>query len=404
MNETATPGAPTPPAATTPTAAAAPPAAATGKRRGILLIITSVFLLAGIGWFLFWFLVLSRRETTDDAYVSGNLVTISPQMAGTVTAVLADDTQRVQVGQELVRLDPTDAQVALAQAAAALGQTVRQIAQQDATASQRDAEVTRSQVELAQAQSDLERRAGLIGAQAIAPEELAHAQASVELARASLAAAQRDAAAAHALVGRTPVAQQPAVLQSRASYQQAWVNARRASIVAPISGMIAQRSVQLGQRIAAGQALMTVIPLQDLWVDANFKEGQLGALRIGQPAELRTEVYGSDFVFHGRVAGVAAGTGAAFSLLPPQNASGNWIKVVQRLPVRIALDPAELRDHPLRVGLTVDVSVRTVDRSGPVLAPLAGAQSATSTDIYSADFADAARQADALIAAAMARP
>jgi membrane fusion protein (multidrug efflux system) len=375
-----------------------------GRRRGILLIITGVFVLLGIGFFLFWSLVLSRRETTDDAYVSGNLVTISAQISGTVTAVLADDTQRVQVGQELVRLDPTDTEVALAQAAAALGQTVRQTQQQSATAAQRDAEVTHGQVELAQAQADLDRRSGLLAAQAIAPEEYAHAQASVDLARASLAAAQRDAAAAHAVIGRTPIAQQPAVLQAKASYEQAWVNSRRTTIVAPISGYIAQRSVQLGQRIAAGQSLMTVIPLQDLWVDANFKEGQLRQLRIGQPATLRTEIYGGDFVFHGHVVGVSAGTGSAFSLLPAQNASGNWIKVVQRLPVRIALDPEELREHPLRIGLTTDVAVTTVDRSGPVLAPVAGPQSAASTDIYAGDFAAAARQADALISAAMAQP
>lgn len=394
MNDSATPTAPSAPAA-------APPG---NRRRGALLIISSVFLLAGIGWFLLWSLVLSRRETTDDAYVSGNLVTISSQVAGTVTAVLADDTQRVQLGQELVRLDTTDAQVALDQAAAALGQTVRQIEQQNATAGQRDAEITRSEVELAQARADLDRRSGLLAAQAIAPEELAHSQASVDLARAALAAAQRDAAAAHAVLGRTPIAQQPTVLQAKASYEQAWVNARRTSIAAPISGEIAQRSVQLGQRIAAGQALMTVIPLKDLWVDANFKEGQLRKLRIGQPAELRTEIYGGEFVFHGHVAGVSAGTGAAFSLLPPQNASGNWIKVVQRLPVRIALDARELDAHPLRIGLTTDVAVSTVDRSGPVLAPVAGAQSAATTDIYAGDFAAAARQADALISAAMAHP
>jgi membrane fusion protein, multidrug efflux system len=382
----------------------ATPAAPGSARRGVLLIITSLFVLLGIGWFLLWSLVLSRRETTDDAYVSGNLVTISSQVAGTVTAVLADDTQRVEVGQALVRLDPTDAEVALGQAAAVLGQTVRQIEQQNATAAQRDAEVTRSAVQLGEAQADLDRRNGLLAAQAIAPEELAHAQASVDLARAALAGAQRDAAAAHALLGRTPIPQQPTVLQAKASYEQAWVNARRTSIASPISGEIAQRSVQLGQRIAAGQALMTVIPLQNLWVDANFKEGQLGHLRIGQPAELRTEIYGGEVVFHGQVVGVSAGTGSAFSLLPPQNASGNWIKVVQRLPVRIALDPRELHAHPLRIGLTVDVAVRTLDRSGPVLAPVAGRESAASTDIYAGDFPEAARQADALISAAMAHP
>ncbi len=392
MNETASPA----------PAAAATPAAPSGRRRRVLLLITAVFVLAALGWLLLWWLVFSRRETTDDAYVSGHLVTIAAQSPGTVTAVLADDTQRVEVGQVLVRLDPTDTQVALGQAAAALGQTVRQIEQQTATAAQLDAQVQHNVLQLALAQSDLERRTGLLAQHAIAPEELAHAQASVELARADLAAAQRQAAAARALIGTTDLAQQPAVLQAKAAYEQAWVNAARATVAAPVSGYIAQRSVQLGQRIAAGQGLMTVIPLQQVWVDANFKESQLGHLRIGQPALVTTEVYGSDVTFHGHVEGVSAGTGSAFSLLPAQNASGNWIKVVQRLPVRIALDPAELQSHPLRIGLTTDVTVDTEDRSGPVLAPRANPQAGANTDIYAGDYAAAARQADALIAAARA--
>ncbi len=373
-----------------------------GKRRGILLAVTLVIVLLAIGWWVLWKLVLSRRETTDDGYVAGNLVAITTQTSGTVIAVLADDTQRVEVGQPLVRLDPTDSQVALSQAAAALSQAVRQIHQQTDTATQFDALISSHELELSSAEADVARRQPLVASRAVAPEELRHAETAVAVARAALLSARRQASAAHAVVDGTDVANQPAVLQAKAAYEQAWVDAQRTTIAAPVSGYIAQRSIQVGQRIAPGQMLMTVIPLGNLWVNANFKESQLGSLRLGQKAEIRSEVYGNDVVFHGRVSGLAAGTGSAFALLPAQNASGNWIKVVQRLPVRIDLDPAELQQHPLRIGLSTDVEVDTVDRSGPMI-PIAGATKMVGdTGIYADLQAQATHQADAIIAAALA--
>jgi membrane fusion protein (multidrug efflux system) len=380
-------------------APAAPAAPSNGKRRIVLTIIGLIFAVIGIGWLILWFLVLSLRETTDDAYVGGNLVTISSQVQGTVIALLADDTQRVQAGQVLVRLEPTDAEVALNQAAAVLAQAVRQVRQQTSTADSYDAEVDSRRHQLALAEADLKRRQPLLADQAIGAEELKHAETTVEVARSALLAAERQAAAAHVLVNGSNVAVQPAVLQAKAAYVQAWVANRRNTIIAPTSGYVAQRTVQVGQRLQPGQTLMTVIPLNALWVDANFKEVQLRHLRIGQPARLRSDLYGGEAIFNGRVIGMAPGTGAAFALLPAQNASGNWIKVVQRVPVRIGLDPDQLQQHPLRIGLSVDVNVDTKDTSGPMLAAAPTNAAVADTNVYVNDLADAQKDADAIIAA-----
>jgi len=362
-----------------------------------------VFALAATGWLLYWYLVLSRRETTDDAYVGGNQVNISAQVAGTVLAVMADNTQLVRAGQPLVRLDPTDLTVALDQASAALAQTVRQIREQTATATQYDAAVDSRRFELQLAQADLDRRAPLLAQQAIAPEELKHAQNAVEVARALLIAAERQAAAAHAVADVGDIAQHPTVLQARAAYVQAAVAARRATVVAPVTGYVALRTVQLGQRVTPGLALMSVIPLGNLWIDANFKEGQLRRLRIGQPAAVSSDLYGGGVLFHGHVAGVSPGTGAAFALLPAQNASGNWIKVIQRVPVRIELDPQELARHPLRIGLSADVDVDTRDQSGTMLATSPASSAVSDTSVYAGDLAAAQSQADTIIRASLER-
>jgi len=337
-----------------------------GKRRRILLLIAVIFIVLGALWAAYWTLVLAKREKTDDAYVNGNKVVISAQISGTVIAVLADDTQLVKAGQVLVKLDPIDAQTALSRAASALAQTVRQVRQQKATAGQYDSEITTRKLELARAEVDLAKREPLIADHAIAGEEVRHAQESVQLARAALIQAERQSSSAHALVDGTPVETNPTVLQAKDTFRDAWITAQRNAVVAPVSGYVGERSVQLGQHIQAGEALMTVIPLHSLWVDANFKEVQLRNLRIGQNAEVRSDLYGGTFVFHGRVQGMSAGTGAAFSLLPPQNASGNWIKVVQRVPVRIRIDDADLVKSPLRVGLSTTVTVDTTSRNGAV--------------------------------------
>ena len=368
-----------------------------GKRRRILLLIAVIFIVFGALWAAYWVLVLDKREKTDDAYINGNRVVISAQVSGTVVAVLADDTQLVNAGQVLVKLDPTDAQTALSRAASALGSAVRQVRQQKATAGQYDSEIETRKLELSRAQIDLAKREPLVADHAIAGEEVRHAEESVHLARAALAQAERQSLSAHALVDGTPVESNPTVLQAKDAYRDAWIAAQRNAVIAPVSGYVAERSVQLGQHIQAGEALMTVIPLHALWVDANFKEVQLRNLRIGQKTEVRSDLYGGSFIFHGHVEGMSAGTGAAFSLLPPQNASGNWIKVVQRVPVRILIDDNDLIKSPLRVGLSATVTVDTTSREGPVLAMQANDKPVGDTQVYTQDLEKANAEADAVV-------
>ena len=368
------------------------------KRRKTLLIMLLVFVLIGVIWFLLWTLVFSRRETTDNAYVGGNQVAISAQVPGTVVAILADDTQHVDAGQVLVRLDSTDASVRLSQARSALAQAVRQVRQQTDSASGSDAAVAARQIDLKKAEADLKRRLPLIAQQAEAPETIQHLRDAVDQARAALTSAQAQASAEHASIEGTDIANNPAVLQARANFRAAWVAAQRNTIVAPVSGYVAERSVQLGSSVAPGQPLMSVVPLHDLWVDANFKENQLRHIRIGQPAKITTDLYGGKVEYHGKVIGLGAGTGSVFSLLPAQNATGNWIKVVQRVPVRIALDDRELDQHQLRVGLSADVTVDISHDQGKVLA--AGpAQPAAETKVYDQIASQADAEADKVIAA-----
>jgi membrane fusion protein (multidrug efflux system) len=369
-----------------------------GRRRRVLVLITAGLLLLGLLWVVYFVLVLERRERTDDAYINGNKVVVSSQVAGTVIAVLADDTQQVRAGQVLVRLDPTDAQVALARAGSSLAETVRRVRQEKATAAQYDSRIETRRIELARARADLAKREPLLAAHAIAPEEVRHARESLALAEAALTEAQREAVASHALVDGSDVENNPAVLQAKAAYRDAWLAAQRNAVLAPVTGYVAERSVQLGARIQPGEALMTVVPLHQLWVDANFKEVQLRNVRIGQPATVRSDLYGGTHVFRGHVAGMSAGTGAAFALLPPQNATGNWIKVVQRVPVRIQIDEADLARAPLRVGLSATVTVDTSDRRGPVLAARPADRPVGVTEVYSADLAAANAEADGIVA------
>jgi membrane fusion protein (multidrug efflux system) len=369
-----------------------------GKRRAILFVIALVFALAGIAWYLLWLFIWSQREVTDDAYVSGNQVIVSAQVPGTVVAVLADDTQRVEAGQALVKLDPTDADVALAKAKSALANAVRQVRQQTEMASQYDAAIAARRLELSRAQADLQRRQPLLADKAIAPEEVAHAREAVDTAKAGLDLATRQSAASHALVDGTDVARNASVMQAKAAFREAWINAERNAIVAPVGGYVAQRSVQVGSRVQPGQPLLTIIPLHDLWVDANFKESQLAHIRIGQPAKVESDLYGGSVEFEGKVVGLGAGTGSSFALLPPQNASGNWIKVVQRVPVRISIDPQQLEKHPLRIGLSTAVRVDTHERSGRMLADAGGGTAVAQTDVYARDIAKADAEADAVVA------
>jgi membrane fusion protein (multidrug efflux system) len=350
------------------------------RRRRALSVVLVVFLLVGLGWIAWWYFESRGHETTDNAYVGGNLVQVTPRVAGTVVAIGADDTDLVEAGQTLVRLDSADAKVALAQAEAQLAQAVRQARVFYAKDTTLVAAVAQRKVDLARAQDDLKRRAPLVASGAVSKEDLQHARDAVAAARAALDTAREQLAASRALTQGVDVRNQPSVLGAAAKVREAYLALERDRIPAPVSGYVAKRSVQVGQRVAPGAPLMAVVPLDNVWVEANFKEVQLRHMRIGQPATLTADLYGSRVEYRGRVAGLAAGTGGAFALLPPQNATGNWIKVVQRLPVRIALDKEQLAAHPLRVGLSMQVNVDVHDASGPQLAkaPVKGPVYATS--------------------------
>jgi membrane fusion protein, multidrug efflux system len=369
------------------------------KRRRVLLIVAGAFVLAGLIWFLLWLFVFSTRQKTDNAYVGGNQVAISAQVPGTVVAILADDTQHVEAGQVLVKLDRTDADTRLAQARSALAQAVRGVRQQTSSATGADAQVVAARLDLKKAEADLKRRLPLIAAQAESPEIVQHLRDGVEQARAAVNAAEAQASAANAAIEGTDVAQNPVVMQARANFRAAWVAAQRNAIYAPVSGYVAERSVQLGNSVQPGQQLMTVVPLHDLWIDANFKESQLRHIRIGQPAKIVSDVYGGDAEYHGKVIGLGAGTGSVFSLLPAQNATGNWIKVVQRVPVRIALDNKELDKHPLRIGLSTDVTVDISNDQGSVLANTSAQQPVAQTDVYEQMASKADAEADRIVRA-----
>lgn len=351
-------------------------------RQRRLVVFALLCLLVIIGYGVYWFLFARYSIFTDNAYVQGNIVQVTPQTGGTVLAINVNDTDTVQAGQPLVKLDPQDTQLALDQSEARLAQTVREVRALfvadkglAALVEARKADLTRSETELARLNADLARRAGLENSGAIAVEELQHLKSALANARAIHAAAQAALSEAQEQQARnatqtdsTQVENHPRVLAAAAQYREAWLNMKRMAIVAPISGTVARRSVQVGQRIASGTPIMAIVSLDQLWVDANFKEAQLRDLRIGQPATLAADVYGSRVDYHGKVVGLGAGTGSVFSLLPAQNATGNWIKIVQRVPVRIALDAKELAEHPLRVGLSMEVTVDTHDSSGSTLA------------------------------------
>ena len=334
------------------------------KRKRLMTLLVGVILVAAVAYGLYYFLDARFHEDTDDAYVNGNVVQITPQVTGTVIAVNADDTQTVKAGQPLVVLDGADARVALQQAEANLAQTVRQVRGLFVNNDQYQAQIAERQADLSRAQDDLRRRLTIAQSGAVSQEEISHARDTVKAALAALDAAEQQLASNRALTSNTTIATHPNVLAAAAKVRDAYLNFARNTLPAPVTGYVAKRSVQVGQRVAPGTPLMAIVPLESVWVDANFKEGQLKHMRIGQPVELTADVYGSSVVYHGKVVGFSAGTGSAFSLLPAQNATGNWIKVVQRLPVRVELDQQELRAHPLRIGLSMQADVDIKNESG----------------------------------------
>jgi len=382
------------------------------NRAVVMALVIGVLLVLGAVWALYWFIVLRGHESTDNAYVQAPVVQITPQLAGTVIEVLADDTDIVKAGEPLVRLDPADAQLALARAEAHLGQTVREVstlyannAAFAASVSLRVSDEARLQIELGRARDDLARRAPLVASGAVGIEDLKHAEAAVEsargalaVARAALQVAREQASSNLALTQGTTVAAHPNVERAATSYREAWLAVQRCEIPAPLSGQIARRTVQVGQRIAAGAPLMSIVPLEQVWVEANFKEGQLRQMRIGQPVRLHADVYGHKVDFDGKVRGLGAGTGAAFALLPAQNATGNWIKVVQRVPVRIEIDPEQLARHPLRVGLSMQVDVDVSDGDGTPLALVVVPERSNSTGVFTVASAQADQRIRDIIA------
>jgi len=383
-SSTATPAAPpaAPAAAQPPPDAAASPVKARSKRKVALVSVALAALLGGAAYALYYFMVLAHYESTDNAYVQGNVVQVTPQVSGTVVAINADDTDFVKAGQSLVKLDPADARMSLDQAEAQLAQTVREVRSLfvnngtwKAQIAAREADVARARDDVQRAQDDVNRRAPLLRTGAVGQEEFNHVTSQLSVAKAAMTAAESATVAAReqlasnqSLTDNLTVEQHPNVLRAAARVREAYLALSRNELVAPVDGYVARRSVQLGQRVQAGAPMLSIVPLSQVWVDANFKESQLRNLRIGQPVTLGADVYGKKVEYHGRVEGLGAGTGAAFALLPAQNATGNWIKVVQRVPVRIALDPNEVEANPLRVGLSMDARVDVAQTGGKVLA------------------------------------
>jgi membrane fusion protein (multidrug efflux system) len=361
---------------------APPPTAAAAPRSRRPLIVLGIIALGLIGWALYYLLVARGRVTTEDAYVNGNLIRLTPQVSGTVVAINADETQFVHHGQVLVQLDRRDAEVALAQSKANLAQTVRDVAQLFAEENRDAALVRTQQVQLQQANEDVTRDRPLLAVHGVSQETLQHEQNTVRGAEAGLQQAQATLASTRAAIAGTTPASHPRVLQAEAALRNAWLALARTQVLAPASGYVVRRAVQLGQQVGPATEMLAIVPVDSMWVDANFKENQLSGLRIGQPASVSADMYGSRVHYHGRVLGITAGTGSALAVLPAQNASGNWIKIVQRLPVRIGLDPQELEQHPLFLGLSTNIDVDVTDQRGAALSRQPAFPVALSTDVY----------------------
>lgn len=337
------------------------------RRRG-LLILTAIVLVGGAAYLAYWLLTARYYEATDDAYVASDIVQITSEVPGTVLGVHVDDTQTIEHGQPLVELDPADARIAVSAAEADLARAVRQVRALYAQADQLRSQINERSTALRQVQQDFERRQSLQSDGAVSGEEIAHARDAILRVRAELDAAKQQLDATLAQIEGTTVATHPEVLAAVAKYHDAALALRRTTITAPVGGVVAKRGVQVGQRVAAGAPLMAIVPLEDVWIEANFKEVQLKDVRVGQPVSVRADLYGDDVEYRGSVVGLSAGSGSAFALLPSQNASGNWIKVVQRLPVRIALNAEDLKAHPLRVGLSMHAKIDMHDTSGALVA------------------------------------
>jgi membrane fusion protein (multidrug efflux system) len=358
------------------------------RRKIAMLTLGAIFLLIGLIWLLYWLIWGRFAIYTDDAYVNGNMVQIMAQVPGTVVAINTDDTQLVMQNQVILKLDPDNTNILLQRAEAALAETVRQVRQIFENAQRAQASLTLRKADLKKAQLDMQRRTKLVGESAVSREEFQHYQTAVKTAQAEYDYALHNLYAMQALVENSHLYTHPLVERAKANFRIAYLNAQRTTVVAPVTGYIAKRSVQVGQQVSVNTPLMAIVPLREVWVDANYKESQLQDLRIGQPVTLSADAY-PDMTFHGKVFGLNVGTGAAFSLLPPQNATGNWIKIVQRLPVRIWLDPEELKKRPLQLGLSMRVTTNIHNINGNMLAQKAEKKPLYTTDVYAQQLAQA---------------
>jgi membrane fusion protein (multidrug efflux system) len=360
------------------------------NRRLWFIILGAAVLVAAVAYGLYWLLYSRYFESTDDAYVAGNVVTITSKENATVLALHADNTQTVTRGQLLIEMDPAIAAVNLQAAQANLARVVRSVRGTFSRSDAGNAQLNQARVALAQAQGDYQRRLKAFGTESVSGEELAHAKDAVAAAQAAVSTAQGGLEQTNSAIAGTDIAHNPDVLAAEAQLRAAAIAYGHMRIIAPLDGVVAQRTVQAGQQVAAGTPLMAVVPLSNVWIDANFKEVQLSRMRVGQPVTVTADIYGGGVTYHGHIEGLGAGSGSAFALLPPQNASGNWIKIVQRVPVRIALDPKELKDHPLRVGLSVGVEADVRDQSGPlVTTKIGGGTTRANTGEDSGPVADA---------------
>jgi len=358
-----------------------------GKRKKSLTILVVVLLVAAVcsGYYYSHFIV--GRQTTEDAYVNGNLVQITSNITGTVTQINVDDGDYVEQGQPLVQLDNADTEIAFENASANLAQTVRQVRTLFNELEQAKAIYKAQNIALHKAENDYNRRKNMVKVGGLSKEDLSHAEDMVNSANQNLAAARQQRQAREAAVQNTTVSTHPLVKSAIAQLKQTYLAKQRTELIAPVSGYIAKRNVQVGQRISQNSLLMAVVPLDEVWIEANFKETQLQDMRIGQEVKMTSDLYGSDVIFHGEVRSLGIGTGSAFSILPAQNATGNWIKVVQRLPIRIELNKQEIQSHPLRIGLSMVVDVDTKQTDGPLLSQKTAKQIRYKTNIYNQSLA-----------------
>ena len=354
------------------------------RKKGLSIFILLLLLIA-IGSAAYWYLFIKGFEETEDAYVSGNQVMVSAQVAGNISKINVDNMDPVQAGDVLLELDDTNAKLSFEQAKSNLANAVRQVSQLNYTVKQLKSAVRANEITLAQAQGNLNRRVQLVKDGAIDKESFQHAKEAVELAKANLTTSQNQLGANQALLLDGPLSEQPQIQSAISNLKQAWLNLERTRIRSPIKGYVARRNAQVGQAVSVGGALMAVVTTEQMWLDANFKETQLTHMRIGQPVEIHFDLYGKDKTFNGKVVGIEMGTGSAFSLLPTQNATGNWIKVVQRVPVRIQLDPQQLAENPLRIGLSATVKVNVSDSKGETLRDQAPATTLYSTNVLQYD-------------------